>query len=201
MNEPLLTKEEFLKKVSASEKILGASLKDFKDIDIDDFIKERNLTETSFSWYTTGRIKFKPTIELYIAKLKNRKIEAYLPQKLETANSTDEEYEKFKDEYFKSFKSMPNYICDYKFKFEDYEVKEGKETVRFMIGRTMYINQFLEQNAAWKLFENPCSFDYAWEKGASQMLPLYLSKTGKFFIAFWYGPYTVQPVKTFCEIE
>ena len=194
----IFTKEEFIEYINAHND-LRLSEKDFSDnnIDIEEFIEYYNLSKEKVEIL---QLDLKSIVEEFAWGEISKAIKAYLPQKLIIADSTNEEYERFKDNYFRSIGKAPEFgrqLDD----FEKGSLKEGTETSEFIIGQTIYINQFIEQNANWKLLENPCSFDYAWEEGGFWILPLYLSKSGKFFIAFYSGPNELQTVQVFCEID
>lgn len=198
MEEPLLTKEEFLQKVVEYKMSLGVTVADFQDIDVNDFIEQLNITESSFMWFIEGGLIFKTFFKRYIASLETRKIYAYQAQSMKVVESTDSEYAKFKNNYFSKLINEPVYKNDLELKLERYEMQGSEKKFEFLLGRTQYIYQYKD----WQILDNPCLVTIPLgPEGMQYSTRLYLSKNSKYFVLFIGGPYEVEIVKAFCEID
>ena len=203
--EFLLTKEEFLRKVSENEDALGVTVADFDDIDVEDFIENRRLTEESFAMFITGGRIFKGAYDVYILNLPRRRAHAFLQPKLIIANSTDEEYEIFKERFIEriGFEVSPwtrrdTQIVD--------GVSEGFEFINidgevdgFTIGRTMYINQL--ERIGWQISEDPVWATIPSGGGTAYGMPMFISKNGKYFLLA--GSYATAEflIRIFIELD
>jgi len=201
MEERLLTKEEFLKKVSDHEAELGVTVEDFKDIDVDDFIEKSRITNSAIEWCITGGGDLGRRLELYLANLVQEEIEVYRPKQLRIVESTEEEFEAFKATYFEAIGGVTITVINaqmYK-NIEEYAFQEEEKTRHFAIGRTADINQL--KGEGWEFFENPSHVSFPTGRETEVAGDnAYTSKNGKFFIIF-YGICSLETVKAFCEID
>jgi hypothetical protein len=202
----LLTKEEFLRKVLENEDALGVTVADFDDIDVDDFIENRKLTEESFTSFITGERIFKGAYNAYIENLPRRRVHALLQPKLRTANSTDEEYDIFKERFIERIGvEVSPWTHRDRTQIVD-GVSEGFEFINvdgdvdgFTIGRTMYINQL--ERRGWQISEDPVWATIPYGDGTDYGMPMFISKNGKYFLLA--GSYATAEflIKTFIELD
>jgi hypothetical protein len=197
MGEKLLTKAEFLKKVSEYENALEVTVEEFKDIDVNDFIVVRQLSETSFNWYALEGLPFRIIFDSYISGTEQRKIDPYLPKELRTADSTSRDYKRFKDKYLKSLGGAIK-ITGGSFSPERYWIEDGEKESNFEILRTKDIEDQIAHR--WRFLEKPGKVKIPAGDGYT-LNTFFISKNGKFFIVFYNGPFTEQTVKAFCDID
>lgn len=201
MNEPLLTKEEFLEKVRGNETVLGVTVEDFEEVDVDAFIASRSIRHSTFDYYVTGDGNLRLILANYISMIEDEKINAYRPQKLLTVESTDAEYEAFKKKYFENIGGVIQ-VTEF-FKGFDYgeEFEMQNLDQKFLIGRTMDLEKVNDNR--WRFREDDfCIVMTGVGSGGGDTILnfyLYFTKNGKFFIGFHYGPRTVQILEAFFE--
>jgi len=205
MNEPLLTKEEFLRLASENENLLGVIVSEFEDIDLDDMIQYLKMSKSMFRSFTTGGLIFEAIFESYVSGIERRKIQAHRATVRREVDSTDEEYEEFKNRFFEKIGGTTQIPSDYRVFArrhdftEEFFFQEGDRTLSFLIGRTMYFER-LETLEGWEFpesnFQVFMPVDSA-EFGAT----VYISKNGKYFTVFYKGIYSEETIKAFVEID
>jgi hypothetical protein len=204
MNEPLLTSEEFLELVSKYEEILGVTVADFDDIDIEDFIEWNNLTEYVFYGFIEGGMIFTAFFNQHVSMLVTRAKDAYLPTELRIVDSTEEEFNQFKEQFFEIIGGEEG-VRHHGTAFGlvgRYSFMEREEDEWFSIGRTMHFNQ-LEEYHGWIFNERDAAgVCIPIDSGMLFGTQIYISKNGKFFISFDnFWPLSIETIQAFMEIE
>jgi len=203
MEEPLLTKEEFLRRVSENEEALGVTIADFNDIDVDDFIEFRKLTETDLEAFIAGRRIFSAVFESYVSGIERRRVLKYAERELTVKDSTDEEFEEFKAVFFESIggvteatSSQRESVVGNEF-IQWYSFQAGEATLVLIIGRTMDI-EHLESNG-WVFSGNSLHVWMPFHIPAGNVF--FISRNGKFFVEFGNLNSSLEAVDAFMAIE
>lgn len=207
----LLSDDEFLRIVSENEDILGMTVADFDGIDIQDFLIDRFISWESlehgidrFIPHMGGR-SLRDSFESYLRNLSYRRVSAFLALELRTEESTDEEFELFKADFFErlggevsSHYDRFNTVRILESASEEFIFDDGENPRLLTIGRTMYIERLKQENG-WKVSENPVfvtlSFgdDTGWEEG------MHISRCGKFFLLSVFDSEHI--VTTFLDVD
>jgi len=203
--EPFISKEDFLQKVARNEGVLGVNVDDFKDIDVDHFIESRRIKASTMEWYISGNGDLKDRLELYIYKLLIEEVRSYAATEIVIAESTDEEYREFIEEYLKTIKEEVEVVNNNQrtyferdYGFDRYRIKDDIGT-EFYIVRTTDIEMLKEMR--WRfIVNNLCGVEIPHNNMHSGSL-LYFSKSNKYFMGFVVEPRTVDIVKNFCEMD
>jgi uncharacterized protein YxeA len=204
MSDALLTSEEFLRLVSKYEEQLGVTVADFDEIDIDDFIEQLNLTEYVFYGFIDGGMIFIAFFNRYVSRLGTRAKEAYFPAERRMVDSTEEELERFKEQFFEKIggEEGVEHVRTFEMNIREYAFHEGEHRTTFMISRTMHFEQLAEEHG-WSFHETVAH---------GVMLPvgngmyfgtgMFISQNGKFFIIFEPRlPHNIETIQAFMEIE
>jgi len=199
----LLTKEEFLKKVSENEKALGVTVEDFKDIDVDDFIEDLKISQQRFGQYVSGRLIFISSYNTYLRYLPRRALKKYQSTELTVIDSTKEEFEIFAVCFIENLgyvvetpESFASYSGRGLIKEYEYETDEGY--YQFLIGRTFDIETLRSRH--WRFTENPVHALVPFGDGSEYGAHMFLSENGKFFlIIIGVGELSEHMVKSFKE--
>ena len=202
--EPFMTKEDFLQKVARNEGVLGVNVDDFKDIDVDHFIESRRIRASTMEWYISGNGDLKDRLNLYKNILITEEVRSYAATEIIIAESTDEEYRKFIEEYLKTIEEEVEIIYNNQrtyferdYGFDRYRIKDDIGT-EFYIVRTTDIEMLKEMR--WRFSENPCHAQIPHDDASSGSL-LYFSKNNKYFMGFVSSVRSVDIVKNFCEMD
>jgi len=203
MDERLLTKEEFLKKVSENEKALGVTVEDFKDIDVDDFIEDMQITQIRFYQYVSGSQIFISSYETYLRYLPRRAIKKYQSTDLTVKDSTKEEFEIFAVHFIESLgyvvETVELFASDSaRDLIKEYVYETDEDYYHFIIGRTYDIATL--RNRHWRFTENPVHAQVPFGDGSEYGAHMFLSENGKFFlIIIGVGELSEHFVKSFKE--
>ena len=215
MNNLLLTKEEFLRIILENEEALGFALEDFTDFDVEGFIEKYRITETRMGYYIEDKDYFSRRFKGYSRQITGEKINEYRPQELASVDSTVEEFETFKANYFERIGDVQSLEGgnDKPGSFhharaviggltEGYMWEDGEgEVTTFVMGRTKHFDQLNEDYWYWDFREDPIRVFIYFGDGTGYGPRFFISKNGKFFIAFTTYLQSVFPVQTFCEID
>ena len=200
MGEQLLTKAEFLQKVSEHEEVLGVTVADFDDMDVNYFIIDLGLSESWFhDGYISGSLNFRAFFEDHIIGLPLRNIDSYRPTELRIVDSTDSEFEEFVAEYIRRLGDEANVTRHNTSMPAHYSFEDDIRRAEVTIFPTADIDYFIE-NQRWEFVVPP---GYVRMPGAGfshLQRPIFISQNGKFFVIFYNGPFTESVVRTFIEI-
>ena len=145
MEEQLMAKEELLTFIEENQNLetVDITVDDLKDIDVDAYIRYWHFRTID----DIQNVFLRRTLESYLASIESQNRAAYMAQELLSVESTDEEYEKFKEVFISSVDGH----LDYKGKeytyldlyYTYYNGPDGEETWEYLyIGQTKYLNQF-----------------------------------------------------------
>ena len=145
MEIQLLTVEEFIKCIEENQHLeaVDITVDDLEGIDIEGFIEYGHFTKDSF-----GRRYLRNALESYLVHVEDEKLLEYLAHELVSVDSTDEEYEKFKQKFIPAIDGKIISSGKYKDLIDWYRVifkdSDGKERTEYMwIGQTKYLDKFV----------------------------------------------------------
>ena len=145
METQLMTKEEFIKYIEENQHLetVDITVGDLNGVDIDGFIEYWHFSED-----IVRNRYLKRALESYLLELEREKNRVYLAQELVSVDSTDEEYEKFKEEFFseigaevKSVNKVKDALDWYRISFKDLEGEQVEKYV--FIGQTKHLKEFV----------------------------------------------------------
>ena len=215
MNRHLFTGEEFLKIISENEDALGLTVDDFADFDVDGFVERYRITETLMGYYIDDNDYFLRLYKMYSKQMIRNKIDEFQPQELTSVYSTVDEFEIFKANYFERIGNVQRLdgandkpgsfyharaVIDNLTEGYMWEDEEGEVTT-FVMGRTMHFDQLNEDYWYWDFREDPIRVYIYFGDGTGYGPSFFISKNGKFFIAFTTYLQSEYPVQAFCEID
>ena len=187
-----ITKEKFLEYIATQN--VGITLDDLEGIDIDDFIVYSNFTEESVKILYLDK-----ALERYLRDLKYRKLEPYMAIELTSADSTDEEFQKYKEKYFNiiGMAYEHEFVDEYGIDNYRFQIDDKKHTIG--LGKTQNLGDC-------KIDKNNKGFycvEYIQDQsGLVLSVPIYYSKNAKYFIlADMYNEAEYELISIFCEMD
>jgi hypothetical protein len=138
--EPLLSKEEFLKLIEEYD--VGVTARDFDEVDIDDFVLKYEITQQLFDELNSGSssLTFGRLLEWYVRDLprweREKALAPFLVRELQYVKSTEEEYLDFIDRYFEALGMDGRFYRQENNGILVYAVKQGEATRLFNFCQT-----------------------------------------------------------------
>jgi len=196
MEFTFMTKEEFITYIDTND--TDVTLEDFDGIDIDDFISQSYFSKENISHYSLA-----VALDDYLRRMERQRRAAYMAQEIVSVDSSDVEYEKFRDQLILSIgggvesAGKHNTLDVYQVSYTD---SGGKKTWDYIyIGQTKHLKKYstIRDNAGYYIIQLPMD-----SEGLYFTSGFCYSKNKKYFLIAAAGnDFFFELIKAFCEID